>query len=1042
MSTKITNGVLTILLLAIGIVLIFSEKLQAQTPGGISGVTIEYWLRADEVLSTLPVDGDDITAWEDKSGNGRNFSNTESNPFFPKFTKSAMNYHAAVDFYFLNSEDGGPTDANNRRRKLLSNQTFSPDAGKSYFVIWISRLDKENSDSDAAVFGMNAGTTSGNTSGNQYGWTDAGRLWHRTRGTAYTHNNTAERDYGIGIAVLPNNSSTSQQQLLNALASTTSMVGRTLGTDARQSVIGTTATDTGSEHYFFGEVMEIIVISKNGTGNTLTADELKKINTHFAVKYGISLNTAQADYTLSDGTSIYNSASSGYTSYNKDIFGIARDDASGLYQKQSASTDNPALTVYLGSTLAETNAENTATLNDRYALMFGANGQIGNTSYSHDVGTVFQNYTLQQHTNPSTGVISYERTSILFRYQLRAKTTGQSSYTINMQPGQGEWILVGSDPTFAPTNTRIYKVEQGTVSDVVVNDGDYIGFTSFIKAPAGIANGLVMWLDANQRNTITLNGAGEVINWIDYSGYGTVYSKINSSSTAPLYLSCDEKMNFHPSVYFRQTLQYLSTRKGPFSVAAPDDYTFFTALNANFNTSTRIYFNSYGALTRSGYPALGVIEGSSNLEGRGRIYDIGGGGQVSGTKLLFTAGATTATSHTVKKNNYYRFYADGYMEQINQNNASRSSRLNGPGTLGIGGGSNSRNLLGVISEHFAYEGVLSDADRDKIDSYLGLKYAITTDKDKVSTSTNFDFKLSDGTVVWAGNSVPNNAYHNNVASVIRDDASDLYNRQSKSTDLGAILHMGVGTVLGCNAVLDDIQDDKSAITWGHNAGALTTLSFAGNPNICGALDSRINGRIWLVDNTDFSQSTMVRVAGSTFPYNGSNWQVYMLVADSPTKITSNNWDQLIPMTYVDGGHQTNYKFTNKYTYVSFAAKQLPGTCEGCEFSGSKKLEFANANWARGTTSKLFNLGDGFNAQVDVNIESPSVFVSRYPRASNYNSLREYRRRGTGTNKMTTRVVLTKAAATTFEIYEIDRRSTRYSQVEVMASVAALLLHQH
>lgn len=727
-----------------------------------------------------------------------------------------------------------------------------------------------------------------------------------------------------------------------------------------------------------------------------------------------------------------NSAATGYTAYNKDIFGIARDDASGLYQKQSASTDNPALTVYQGS-LAETNAENTSTITDKHALMLGANGLIGNVSYLYDAGTAFQNYTLQTITDPVTGLSTQERLSVLFNYKLRAKTTGQTSFTVTMNPGQGEWILVSSDVSFLPTNTRIYKVVNGTAQNVLVNDGDYIGFTSFIKAPAGVANGLVMWLNASKQNTVTLNGAGEVINWIDNSGYGTSFSKINSSSTAPLYQTCDEKMNFHPSVYFRQSRQYLSTRKGPFSIAAPNDYTFFSAINANFNTSNRIYFTSYGALTRSIYPALGVREGTDNTQGRARIYDGGGAGSVDGTAILFNGGATSAIAHTMKKNLYFKLYADGYVQQMNESSAGRGSRLNGPGTLGYGGSSDSRTMIGVMGEHIAYEGEISDSDRDKIDSYLGLKYAITTDKNKTSTSVNFDFKISDGTSVWNGNDTTHQNYHNNVASVIRDDVSDLYNRQSKSTDTGAIVHMGVGKKLGCNAVLGDILVDKTALTWGHNAGLVSTYSLVGNTDVCGVMDSRLNGRIWLVDNTNFNQEIMIGASGSTFPYNGANYQVYLLIADSPSKLTTNKWDQMIPMTFVNGMHVVNYQFTKKYTYFTFGAKMV-GSCEGCEFESIKSLDFSRTNWpVRGATMGNYNLGNDFN--VTITVQDPNGRLSaRYPRSSTQNTLRERRK---NTEAVTTKVVFKKdngeavSAVTSFEIYDIDRSSNKRDDIQVI-----------
>lgn len=1033
MNKTTTNKIWVILLLIIGITLISGVKLQAQTPGGITGTQIEYWLSADQVQAILPTDGDDITTWQDLSGNGRDFSNTESNPFFPKFIKSAMNFHSAVDFYFLDSDEGGPSTANNRRRKLLSNNTFSPDASKSYFVIWISRLDKENSASIATVFGMNAGSTSGNTRGNQYGWTNAGRLWHRTRGTAYIHNSTTERDFGIGIAILPNSSSTAQQQLLNALASTTTMNGRTLGVDDSKSVIGTTATDTGSENNFFGEVMEIIVLSKNGTDNVLTSDEIKKINTHLAVKYGICLNVAQTDYIFSDGTTIYNSASTGYTSYNQDIFGIARDDASGLYQKQSASTDNPALTVYIGNSIAETNAENTASLDDKNALILGANGEAGNTNYIYDVGTAFQNYTLQSYTDPVTGKTVDEKLTSRFNYILKAKTTGQSSFTVNARPGMGEWLLVSADPAFDPATTRIYKIDDGKAENLLINDGDYIGFSFYLKAPGAVTNGLKMWLNASKENTITLNSAGEVINWVDYAGFGSTYfqrTATGSNAGAPLFLACDERTNYHPTPLFRKWQDALITNKAPFSVAAPAKTSLYAVVNHNLNSSDRTYFIGFGATTtqtNARRPAFGVYRGSGGNSNRG-YGRIGSTGLNNSSTFLFNSGATTIAGYHWEFGSRITFEFDAYTNTVSH--TSSSAVMNGAGMLGLGSSSNSYFLNGIMPEIIAYEGELTQIEKNKINSYLGLKYALTIDLDKTSSAINFDFLISDGTSVWNGNDATHQNYHNNVASVIRDDDSELYNRQSKSTDVGAILHMGVGSVLGCSPTLNDIINDKSAITWGHNSEALATLSFVGDPNICGEMDSRLNGRIWLVDNTNFNQSIAVRAAGSSFPYNGANWQVYLLVADDPAKITSNNWDQVIPMTYYEGGHQVNYVFSKKYTYISFAAKQLPGTCEGCEFSGSKKLEFTNANWTRGDVSKTYNLGDGFTASVSTSIESPSTFLNRYPRASSYKSLREYRRRGVGTNKMTTIVTLSKAAATTFEIYEIDRRGTRYSDVEV------------
>lgn len=1014
----------------------FWTKIYSQSPGGITGNTVEYWLRADQVASSVPTDGADITTWHDLSGNNRNFAAPAAISHYPKFIKSAMNYHSAVNFYYLDAEDGGPSNADNQRRKLQTAGNFTVDPARSYFVIWVSRLDAENSSSYASVFSLNRSSATSSISDNSFGWRNNGALYHSTKGTAYTHN-TLERTYGIGMAILPNNAVTAQQQYINALAKSTTTAARTLEITGRPSVLGNSNVGDGTSDYFYGEVMEVIVLSKSGTGSTLTTDELKKINSHLAIKYGITLNSSQTDYLLSDGTVIYNSASTGYTAYNKDIFGLARDDASGLNQKQSMSTENPSVTVYMG-TLAETNLENTSVLTDKHAVMFGANGLTGNSSYSYNEGTAFQNYTLQTTTNPSTGVITNERISSIFNYKLRAKTTGQSSFTVNFKPGQGEYLLVSADPSFAPASTRLYKTTGGKVENVVVNDGDYVGFAYYLKAPGGVTNGLRMWLNASKQNTITLNSAGEVINWLDNAGFGTTYSQrlaTGSNAGAPLFTQCDERTNFHPTPLFRKWQDALITNKAPFTVAAPNNSAVYAVVNHDLSSSDRSYIIGFGsttAATNARRPAFGFYRGTgaNSSKGYGRI---GSTSLTNSSTFLFNSGATTIASYQWARGTNIGFDFDGYINTVVH--TASTAVMNGPGMLGLGSSSNAYFLNGIMPEVIAYESILTQAEKNKINSYLGLKYGITIDLDKTSTTTNFDFLLSNGTSVWNGNNSLHQGYHTNVASIVRDDDAELYNRQSRSTDVGAIVHMGVGTKLGCSPVLGNITADKTALTWGHNGVVGTTLSLVGNPNVCGAMDSRYNGRIWLADNTNFTQEVMVSAYGSSFAYNGPGYQVYLLVADSPAKLAANNWDQIIPMTYADGKHSTSYKFTGKYTYFTFGAKAVAGNCLACAFEGRKVLDFSRTNWpTRGDKGpRTFNLGNNFNAVVTV-VDPSNRLRNRYPRSSTQKTLRERR---SNLEAVTTKVVFQDnggaavGAAGTFEIYDIDRTGSRRDDIQVI-----------
>ncbi|MGS4344439.1 hypothetical protein ACKUSY_02330 [Myroides odoratus] len=1015
-----------------------------ETPGGVSNVQIELWLRADESSFIQPEDGIDIDQWMDHSGLGRHFGNTSG--FLPRFVKSAMNFHSAIEFYY--DEDIPSPTVNNLKRKLESDANFQASRSKSYFVIWVSRLNNElySGNNTAVTFSL------GNLSNNDFGWqagtgTNMRVLWHQTRSDPYSHS-TETKTYGVGMALIPNvTGGLTQDQILNGLKSTTAMRARYLNERNDVMVIGNSDSGSVRTENFFGEVMEIIVLSRPAgtSGVTLSAAEINKINTHLGLKYGIGLESAQPHYMLSDNTLVFNGLDAGYTGYNKDVFGLVRDDESGLYQKQAMSTDRPSLVVSLGS-FRETNAENTGTMPDKHALLFGANGLKENSTYDLGPGTQFMNYTLQTAVNPETGVSADEKLTTLYNYKLRAKTTGATSYTINAKLALGGWLLVSQNPNFIPSQTNIYKTEDGVIKNLVINDGDYIGFASNFVAPGGVTNGLRMWLNASNRKSLTLDSRGEIVNWEDNAGLGTSYRKRLENNSGPLYLKGEERTNYHPTPLYRKWQDYLVTDKAAMSKAIPDDVAFYAVVNHDFNAADRSYFIGFGQQTtgtNARRPSFGVYRGgSNNVDGLGRI---GSTGLHNSPSRLFNAGATTIAGYHWKVGSGVTFEFDGgHSEYVSHTH--KNVLMNGPGMLGLGSSSKNYNLFGVMPEVILYEKVLTQNEKDRINSYLGLKYAITI-KLGTSASPNFNYVLSDNTSIWDGNSNPHKAYHNNVASVVRDDDMDLYNAQAKSTDVGSIVHMGVGTKLGDDPQLGFLLHDDSAITWGHNNGSLATYSFAGNEDICGAMDSRLGARIWLVDNTNFDQSILVRTHNTgVFPYNGPNWQVFMLVADSPNKLISNNWDQVIEMKYIDGGHQANYKFPkDQLTYITFAAKTLPGICESCEFSGVKMIDFTKATWTKGQMNKTFNLGDGFTADVNVSVESPSSMKSHYPRPSSYRSLREYRRRGTGDQKMVTEVVLKqngnlKAAASSFEIFEVDRLGRRYTNIEVYGVCGEGIVH--
>src|SRR5690606_13718113 len=102
----------------------------------------------------------------------------------------------------------------------------------------------------------------------------------------------------------------------------------------------------------------------------LTENEQSRVNTYLAIKNGVTLSE---DYLSAASAVVFDqSTNAGYTN---NIFGIARDDASALHQKQSRSVNNnQKLIIGAGTSLAETNADNTNDLSEGQFLMIGDNG--------------------------------------------------------------------------------------------------------------------------------------------------------------------------------------------------------------------------------------------------------------------------------------------------------------------------------------------------------------------------------------------------------------------------------------------------------------------------------------------------------------------------------------------------------------------------------------------------------------------------------------------------------------------------------------------
>ncbi|MCD4698255.1 MAG: T9SS type A sorting domain-containing protein [Bacteroidales bacterium] len=110
---------------------------------------------------------------------------------------------------------------------------------------------------------------------------------------------------------------------------------------------------------------------------------------------------------------------------------------------------------------------------------------------------------------------------------------------------------------------------------------------------------------------------------------------------------------------------------------------------------------------------------------------------------------------------------------------------------------------GLIPEIILFERAISPFERQKIESYLALKYGISLNQEFPASYLN-----SNGVVIW--DSEINRYYNNNIAGIGRDDISGLYQAVSESTMTPGVLTIGTESALS----------DLSFYIWGDNSKPL------------------------------------------------------------------------------------------------------------------------------------------------------------------------------------------------------------------------------
>jgi hypothetical protein len=312
-----------------------------------------------------------------------------------------------------------------------------------------------------------------------------------------------------------------------------------------------------------------------------------------------------------------------------------------------------------------------------------------------------------------------------------------------------------------------------TFENIDVADGQYIVLgTSVDAAPSNVSANIRLWIKASQGG----------VNWTDVSGNGvslTMDGTVNVGTT----------MNFNPTNSFDGTAHFdtdLSINHGTYG-----DVSILAVYSPNVNNSGGVWGEDNLGWDRF------IVDGDDDTIDAG----VSNGGGMTFEPSLFVVGTTTLSSVILDNGNTSTVHVQGDPKlSFTSNQVGTSTNLE----IGAIGDNNSL-FDGRIAEIIVYSDLLTSADREKLETYLGIKYGVTLSHNYYSTA--YDGSNAGSTTIFD----VSNGYANDIAGIGREDNESLVQNKSKSENTDAVITIGSADDLG----------DVEYLVWGNDDGALT-----------------------------------------------------------------------------------------------------------------------------------------------------------------------------------------------------------------------------
>ncbi|MEQ3664922.1 MULTISPECIES: LamG-like jellyroll fold domain-containing protein [unclassified Olleya] len=557
--------------------------------------------------------------------------------------------------------------------------------------------------------------------------------------------------------------------------------------------------------------------------------------------------------------------------------------------------------------------------------------------------------------------------------------------------------LMATDFNFPIVGSGTFRIrcDASDTGDIVMIDDITITGTTYntpTTGPGGVVSNLDLWLKADQLDgsNYGLDGAN-VSKWVD-NGKGN-NAEVVVAGQEPVYRNnASKNMNFNPVIEFENNnntsqadMTYLTNRdelKGTGGFSTNDVF---------------VVLMPDPEITTSMIP-LDTFTGSDPLTDS-FTEDVTGFGygsytaRVTNERLSFCIGTTSETPSNPTENGYGiadtnsgTDYNQIQIINVRQNNANNNMELyfnanqvgnetndlsryatinNGRYWLGRSQYWNG-SFDGRIAEVITYNSRKSDnnltQERNRIQSYLGIKYGITLGVNGISQ----DYVDSQGNVIWDQSA--NIGYNYDIAGIGRDDSAELDQRQSRSinSELDAtgetrgLITIGLTDIYDTNSLNKASNpvslNNREYLTWGNNNADLNAAPevisvdmSSGIPGLSTLVSFLGMQRIWkVVENGGDIGEVKVSIPQNAIRNITPPGSYYMFISDTPV-----------------------FDPTADYRLMTLNGTNLETSYD---FDGTKYITFGYASQVEVTRSVYFN---GANSYMDMdnNLDlNPSGFT--------------------------------------------------------------------